>query len=350
MLTQLPGTATAAAGADVVAEQGGPAAAPRSPAPQSLARTVAGAISRSAVLGGFVLMVIVFSLLEPGTFLATNTLKTILDQATVPLLLVCGLTFVLAVGEFDLSYTATVGLAGGLVAVLMRDEGLGVAAAIAVTLLAAVVVGVVVGLLVTVGRASSFIVTLAIGSAVTGLELALTNNTTIYQGIPASFGDLASREILGLHAPVWLAAVVLTAFAVLLHGTRFGRHAKAVGGNATAAYLAGVRVRRVRVICFALLAALAGVCAIVLTSRAASYYPNSAGGFLLSTYAAAFLGAAAGRGGFTIAGSALGVLWLATLQTGLTLHNEPAWTSSVIQGIVLAGAVLLATGERRRST
>jgi ribose transport system permease protein len=167
------------------------------------------------VIGGFVVMVVVFSVLEPDTFLDTNTLRTILDQAAVPLLLVCGLTFVLAVGEFDLSYTATIGLAGGLVAVLMRDQGLGVAPAIGVTLLAAVAVGVVVGLLVTIGRASSFIVTLAIGSALTGFELALTDNTTIYQGIPASFGDIASREILGLHAPVWIAGVVFAAFVVL---------------------------------------------------------------------------------------------------------------------------------------
>jgi ribose/xylose/arabinose/galactoside ABC-type transport system permease subunit len=350
MLTERSDIAAAAAGSDVVTVEGSPAATPGPSTSHALARAVARGISRWAVLGGFVVMVVVFSVLMPDTFLEANTVKTILDQAAVPLLLVCGLTFVLAVGEFDLSYTATIGLAGGLVAVLMRDQGLGVAPAIAVTLLAALGVGVVVGLLVTVGRASSFIVTLAIGSALTGFELALTDNTTIYQGIPASFGDIASREVLGLHAPVWIAAVVFAAFIVLLHGTRFGRHAKAVGGNAKAAYLAGVRVRRVRVICFALLAVLAGVCAIVLTSRAASYYPNSASGFLLNTYAAAFLGAAAGRGGFTVAGSALGVLWLATLQTGLTLHNEPAWTSSVIQGFVLAGAVLLATGERQRST
>jgi ribose transport system permease protein len=86
----------------------------------------------------------------------------------------------------------------------------------------------------------------------------------------------------------------------------------------------------------------------VLTSRASSYYPNAAGGFLLNTYAAAFLGAAAGRkAGFTVAGSALGVLWITVLQTGLTLNNAPAWTSSFIQGLVLAAAVLIASRGRR---
>ena len=309
---------------------------------------LATVLGRWVVLGGFVAMVAIFGALEPDTFLDWSTAKNILDQAAVPVMLACGLTFVLVVGEFDLSYTATLGFAAGLVVTLMTDSGLGVGPAVLVAILAAAVIGLAVGLLVTVGGASSFIVTLAVGSAVTGLELALTDNKTIYQGVPAGFGDLASKEILGLHRPVWLALLVLVGSVVLLHATRFGRHARAVGGNRAAAYLAGVEVRRIRVVCFVLVAVLAGVCAVVLTSRAASYYPNTSGSFLLNTYAAAFLGAAAGgRIGFTVAGSALGVLWITTLQTGLTLHNEPAWTSNFIQGLVLAAAVLIAARGRR---
>jgi ribose transport system permease protein len=305
-------------------------------------------VGRWVVVGGFVAMVAIFGALEPATFLDWSTVKNLLDQAAVPVMLACGLTFVLVVGEFDLSYTATLGLAAGLTVTLMAHSGLGVGPAVLVTVAAAALVGLAVGLLVTVGGASSFIVTLAVGSAVTGLELALTDNKTIYQGIPGSFTDLASKEALGLHRPVWLALLVLVLAIVLLHATRFGRHARAVGGNPTAAYLAGVPVRRIRVLCFVLVAVLAGICAVILTSRAASYYPNASGSFLLNTYAAAFLGAAAGgRSGFTVAGSALGVLWITTLQTGLTLHNEPAWTSNFIQGLVLATAVLIAARGRR---
>jgi ribose transport system permease protein len=317
---------------------------------RSAGASAAALIGRSAVIGGFIAMLVMFTALEPQTFPAWATVKNVLDQSVVPVILACGLTFVLVVGEFDLSYTATVGLCAGVVIKLVASSGFAVGPAIVVTIVAAAAVGLIVGLLVTLGRASSFIVTLAIGSAVTGLEQAITGNQTIYQGIPTNFANLTADQFLGLHLPVWLALGVLCVSVVLLHATRFGRHAKAIGGNTAAAYLAGVRVRRVKVASFVLVAILAGICAIILTSRSASYYPNASAGFLLNTYAAAFLGAAVGsRSGFTVAGSAFGVLWITTLQTGLTLHNEPAWTSNFIQGLVLAAAVLIAARSRRRS-
>jgi ribose transport system permease protein len=209
-------------------------------------------------------------------------------------------------------------------------------------------VGAVVGGLVTLGRASSFIVTLAVGSALTGLEQALTDNQTIYQGVPTAFGDVARVAFAGLRLPVWIAVAVVVGAAALLHATRFGRQARAVGGNAAAAYLAGVRVRRIKLVTFVMVAVLAGLAALILTSRASSYYPGASAGLLLNVYAAAFLGAAMGsQSNFTVAGSAFGVLWLLVLQTGMTLNDQPAWTSNLIQGVVLAVAVLIAARGRR---
>ncbi|UTI62344.1 ABC transporter permease [Paraconexibacter antarcticus] len=338
------GTAGSAAGAPAPAGPGAGGSPSRAARGLSL-------VERSAVVGSFVIMVLLFCLLAGDTFPTSGTVKDILDQCAVPVILVCGLTLVLAVGEFDLSYTATVGLAAGLVIVLTAQHGWSVGPAILVSLLASLAVGVIVGLLVTVGRASSFIVTLAIGSAVTGLELAITGNKTIFQNIPVNYADLSAKTLLGLKSPVWAALLIMGAIAVLLHRTRFGRQAQAIGGNPTAAYLAGVRVRRIRVIAFAIVAVLAGVAAIILTSRASSYYPNSSAGFLLNTYAAAFLGASVGRWrGFTVFGSAFGVLWITTLQTGLTQANAPAWTSSFIQGLVLAIAVLVASRGRQATS
>lgn len=348
-------TTTPVAGASRAGDAVPPAGAPAAPAgpgaagpsPSRAARGLS-IVERSAVVGSFVIMVLLFCLLASDTFPTTGTLKDVLDQCAVPVILVCGLTLVLAVGEFDLSYTATVGLSAGLVIVLAAQHGWSVPAACGAALLASLVVGVIVGVLVTVGGASSFIVTLAIGSAVTGLELAITGNKTIFTGIPTSYSDLSSKMFLGLKSPVWAALIVMLGIAVLLHRTRFGRQAQAIGGNPAAAFLAGVRVRRIRIIAFTIVAVLAGLAALILTSRASSYYPNSSAGFLLNTYAAAFLGASVGRWrGFTVFGSAFGVLWIITLQTGLTQANAPAWTSSFIQGLVLAIAVLVASRGRR---
>lgn len=309
-------------------------------------------LSRWTVVIGFVVMVLLFTALKPSTFFTLTTLKNVFDQSAVPVILVAGLTFVLAAGEFDLSFTATIGMCAAIVVVLMAHDGLSVALACLLTLLAGLVAGVGVGWLVTAGRASSFIVTLAIGSVFTGIELAITGSNTIYSGIPSVFGKLTADHLLGLYLPDWLAVIIVIYCAVLLHGTRFGRHVTAIGGNPVAAYLGGVRIRRVRVLCFVLVSVFAAFAGIILTSRAVSYYPNSSAGFLLSAYAAVFLGAAAGwrTTRFTIPGSVFGVVWLITLQTGLTYVNASAWLNSLMQGLVLLVAVLLAQRGRRVTT
>jgi ribose/xylose/arabinose/galactoside ABC-type transport system permease subunit len=137
--------------------------------------------------------------------------------------------------------------------------------------------------------------------------------------------------------------VVVAASVFLLHWTRFGRHVYAIGGNDRAAFLAGIRLRAVRISCFLIAATFAGIAAIISTSVSQSYYPEISGGLLLSSYAALFLGAAmVWSNRFTILGSAMGVVWLLTLQTGLTQLNAKSWVSTLIQGVVLAIAVLLA--------
>ena len=319
-----------------------------SPRPPALKRSrqIGSAAGSLAVVGSYILMIVVFAVAAPHSFLDVGNVKNVLDQAVVPVLLVCGLTFVLAAGEFDLSFTAVVGLSAGIVVKLIVG-GLPIGLAIAISILTAVAIGLVVGVVVAFGRVSSFIITLAMSSILIGLEQALTGNATINQ-LPAAYSSLASNKLLGVHAPVWIAVVVAALAALLLHGTRFGRHAKASGANPTAAFLAGVKLRHVKVACFVIVAALSSLGAVILTSRASSYYPNSSSGFLLSSYAAVFLGAAAGRsGGFTILGSVFGVMWLTTLENGLVLTNQPAWFSNVVEGLILSAAVLLAAWSRR---
>lgn len=324
---------------------------PPDPAPNSgnvnfrkLSSTATSVVMSRAVLLGYVALLIYFAVRIPDTFLTTDSLRNILDQSAVPLILAVGLTFVLAAGEFDLSYTAVVGFSSAAAIVLMTKQGFGPLLACLLTLAVALIVGLIVGIFVTATTASSFIVTLALGSVLTGLELAMTDNKTIYEGIPSAYPELARYSFLTFRLPVWIALAVLLVGLVIMHKSRFGRHVNAVGGNTAAAYFAGVPVRRVRIVVFIIIGVLSGLVALILTSRSASYYPSAATGQLLNTYAAAFLGASVmRRGGFSIIGSTLGVLWIVTLQVGLTLMNEPAWLTNLIQGIVLAAAVLLAT-------
>jgi ribose/xylose/arabinose/galactoside ABC-type transport system permease subunit len=103
-------------------------------------------------------------------------------------------------------------------------------------------------------------------------------------------------------------------------------------------------VRRARLIGFVVAGVAAAICGILLTSKAASYYPNLGNGLLLPAYAAAFLGLSLGRGWrFNVVGTVLGVFFLGTITTGLVMMDQPPWVASIIQGsLLLASIVVLA--------
>jgi ribose transport system permease protein len=298
----------------------------------------------------FIAMIIFFTIKLPGVFLTTGTLKDVLNQSVVPIILASGLTLVLSAGEFDLTNTATVGLSSAILAVLIAYHGASVLVACVMAVLAGIVIGLVAGSLVAFSNAHSFIVTLALGSAITGVELTVSGNTTIFQNIPPSFSNLTGNSFLGINQAVWIAGIIVIGTTILLHGTRFGRHVQAIGGNSEAAYLAGVPIRRVIITCYVLLSIFAGIVAIIMVSRAVTYNPEPATGFLLSTYAAVFLGAAvAGRKlHFSMPGTIFGVLVLIVFGTGLTQLNQPTAVTNLAEGIVLTIAVVSASRSRKR--
>jgi ribose transport system permease protein len=116
----------------------------------------------------------------------------------------------------------------------------------------------------------------------------------------------------------------------------------AIGGNPEAARLSGLRVRLLRTIGFGLVGVSAAIAAILINSEAAAANPNTGLGLLLPAYAAAFLGSSMFRVGvFTPIGTALGALYLQIVGTGLTILNLSGPLVQMIQGGILAGAVLV---------
>jgi ribose/xylose/arabinose/galactoside ABC-type transport system permease subunit len=201
------------------------------------------------------------------------------------------------------------------------------------------VAGLANGLAVAFVRIPSFVATLAIGSIAAAIELAIAK-TSIFEGIPDSYVNLAFRSVATIPLRAIIAVAVVLLFLVLLRATVFGRHAASIGDNPAAALLAGVPVQRVRVVAFVLAGLTAGLAAVLVTSSAGSYYPNLGTGFLLPAYAAAFLGLSLGGGlRFNVLGSYLGVLLLGMVTTGLTMMNQPSWVAALVQGIVLIAAV-----------
>jgi ribose transport system permease protein len=298
-------------------------------------------VAKYGLLVAFVLTILVFSLARPHTFPTWGNFKTVLAQAAPPMILAVGLTVVLAMQDFDLSFGSMIGLAGGAVTIFITHDHWSWVLAIVVVLAFGVVAGIANGVMVAYFGGSSFIITLAMGTVLTGLEYAFTKQNTVFSGFPHGFINLASNTSAGFSNQVWIALVVVIVAWLLLDHTEIGRYMYAVGGNQEASRLSGLRVRPLRVLGFVVMGLLAAVVGVILISESGSYSPDPGVPYLLPAFAAAFLGAAVFRPGeFNLPGTVVGVLYLEVITTGLVLLNLQTYLINLVQGGILILAVL----------
>lgn len=345
------------AAVDGSARTGGTGGQPeRDPAAQAAAasppgRNVAAAFAaRYGLLVAFLATVAVFSAVRSSTFPTWRNAESILTLAAPSLIIAVGLTVVLVMQDFDLSFGGMIGLAGGAATAFMVNDGWAWQLAVVVVIGFGVVVGVLNGFMVAYLGGNSFIITLAMGTVLAGVEFGLTDQATVYDGIPAGYVEIASGELLGLSNQIWIAAVLALVVWVLLERSEIGRFMYAIGGNPEAARLSGVRVLRLRLLGFVVVGVAAAVVGILLTSQSASYAPNGGTAYLLPAFAAVFLGAAVFRPGeFNVLGTIVGVLFLGVIQTGLTMLDLETWVINLVQGGILITAVLVSRmGMARR--
>jgi len=159
---------------------------------------------------------------------------------------------------------------------------------------------------------------------------------------------LANSEYFGLRASFWISVLVVAALAFFMARTVAGRRVDAIGGNAVAARLVGVRVGRYRVLTFVLSSVCATGAGVLLMARVGSATSNAGDPFLLEAYTAAFLGAVTLRTGeFHVVGTFFGVLYLQVTFNGIAQMGWPTYWPDIVRGAVLIVAVS-ASGIIRR--
>jgi ribose transport system permease protein len=305
----------------------------------------AAIVSRYGLIAAMILTYVGFAVALPHSFFTLLTMKSILSNAAPLLIVAVGVTVVLVVNDFDLSVGGLAGLCSTLAVVGVSGVKLGlpVGVAVVLTIIAGGLFGLVNGIMIAYVGASSFIVTLAMGTLYNGLDTQILGSNTIYQKIPAGFGSIATGSFLGLSHQVYVGLVVALGVGGLLWQLEVGRYLYAIGGNREASRLSGVRVRALTAAAFAIAGACVAVAGILVSSQAVSASPNAGLGFLLPAYAAAFLGSSMWRPGtFTVFGTLLGALFLQIIGTGLTLFSLTGAIVSIIQGAILVVSVLLA--------
>jgi ribose transport system permease protein len=333
MATQLNATEQAPPGAGQ--------APPDSGGPGQRARML---LARYGVLLAIVATFAVFSLLEPDAFFTELTMKGILRDC-VPLLVVAlGVTVVLVMNQYDLSVGGLISLCATVVILLLSTQHVGLdwRLAIVLTILLGLALGLMNGLLVAYVRLPSFILTIAMSTVFTGAGLELVDSQSVFEGIDPGYIDLASGTFLGFSNQVYVGLVVVVLAHVLLRHTEPGRYMYAIGGNPEAARLSGLRVQLLIAIGFTIVGLSAAIAGVLMTSQAGAANPNTGVGLLLPAYAAAFLGSSMFRVGvFTPLGTAIGALYLQIIGTGLTILDLSGPLVQIIQGGILAAAVLV---------
>jgi ribose transport system permease protein len=302
-------------------------------------------LARYGVPLAIVVTFAVFSVLRPDAFFTELTIKSILRDC-VPLMIVAlGITTVLAMNDYDLSVGGLISLCATTVVLLLSSAhvGMNYIAAVFLTIAIGALLGLVVnGVLVAYVGLPSFILTIASGTFFAGLALEIVDSQSVFEGIPESFIDLASGTRFGFSHQVYIGLGVLILAHVFMRHTEYGRYMYAIGGNPEAARLSGVRVNMLRATGFGIVGATAAVAGILINSQAGAANPNTGLGLLLPAYAAAFLGSSMFRVGvFTPIGTALGALYLQIIGTGLTILSLTGPVVQMIQGGILAAAVLV---------
>jgi len=248
-------------------------------------------IRNYGTLACFGLLVVLFWVLLPGTFMTGRNLMNISQQVSMLAVTAFAMTIVMAMGDYDLSVGSMASLAGIVAAVCFRETDMAALALVA-ALGAGVIGGALNGVLVSYLGILPFVATLGTLTVFSGLAFLLAGGKTIFgSDIPASFGAFARGGV-----PVWqsgetviaipnltiVAAVALLAVWFILGKMVFGRHLQAMGGSSEAARLAGIDVKRTRLAAFALSGLGAAVAGLMYTARVASANPTQGSGGVLS--------------------------------------------------------------------
>lgn len=313
---------------------------------------IATATNQTTILiGVMILLVAVFSILEPKFFSVATANNILTDWGSVVLIAV-GQTFVVISGGIDLSVGAIVGLSGVVAAWTMTNalgldqtiKGTDAWPGLAFGALVAVAVGLGVGLvnalLINVLKIVPFIATLATMGACLGFSVIISSGAPI--GSANDFTLISSMNP-QLNPFSWAVVAVIIVIAIaglFLHKARFGLYTYAIGSNAFAASAAGINVKRHLTMVYALSGALAGLAGMYVYIRLGAGSPSSGTGRELDAIAAVVIGGASLMGGVgRIWGTILGALILFTVQSGLIMVGvAPDW-KKVVVAVLIAAAV-----------
>ena len=285
-----------------------------------------------------IVLMLAFTIANPRFIYPANLLM-MLRQVAVWGIASIGMTFVILLGDIDLSTGSIITFVNVLCSYMMVNMGVPMGLAIVIALAASTAIGLLNGFMVSTIGIPALIATFASQTAFSGIALIICNGQPI-NGFTEAFKVFGQGKIGPVPVPVIIMVLCFALGSFILNKTYFGRYFYAVGGNIEAARLSGIRTGRVKYLVFALSGFFAGLAGLVLLSRTNSGMGNAGLGYEFKVITCVVLGGVSVSGGFgRISGVVAGTFIIGALQNGMVLMNLNTWVQDIVLGIVLVLAV-----------
>ena len=297
---------------------------------------------------GWIILYIVFGLIEPNIFKSNNMLNLLRSMAKY-LLVGVGQGVILITGNIDLSIGSVVAMSA-MISATMMSKGISAIIAIVVAIVCCLVVGVINGLLVGKFKLPPFIATLGTMFCARGVAYMANGNRNtdaIVSGLGKEAGDAFQNffyygKFLGIYNAFWIAFVIFLAVFFIMSKTRTGRHIYAIGSNVEAAKLSGVNVFATTTKAYLISAFCASVVGLILAGQAGMGNMEAGNCYEMYGVAAGVIGGISPLGGSgLLLGAFAGAGVWQTLENGLGIIGAPVGIQRIVIGVIVAGAVLV---------
>ncbi len=318
-------------------------------------------LSKLGVIPVLVVLFIVLSFVSPY-FLQLSNIINILHQVSITAIIGVGMTFVILTGGIDLSVGSIVALSGLTMAVTHKyfaatattaagQVGLGIMVPFLLAVIAAILMGLINGVMISIGRVPAFIMTFGMMNMARGCAYIISNSNTIsvFPDVIRFIGNGKIANIIPIPIVIAIALVIIASF--VLDSTKFGRYVLSLGSNREALRLSGVNVKKVEISVYVISSLVCAIGAIILIGKLNVSQPVAGEGYEMDAIAAAIIGGTSIYGGEgKVSGTFVGALLVGTIRNGLNLLNIPSSVQPVVIGAAIVAAVFYDKIKNRKSS
>jgi ribose transport system permease protein len=322
---------------------------PANVARRRFALRLPAAVSNVSLLFIWAVLILMFGILRPNTFLTVETFRSVLAEQAITAVMALALIMPVAANAFDLSIAGSMGISIVLSTTFMAKTSIGMPLAIVLTLAVGLCIGSVNAFVIVVLGVNSFIATLGTNSILSALIQWISGGNIVTQGIPNSFINFGRNTLFTIPLFVYYMFAIAAVIWYILDYRKLGRYLYATGSNADAARLAGVRTKNLTTTALLFSASIATLAGLFFVMRIGAGALYAGTPYLLPAFAAAFLGATQFKeGNVNVPGTLIAVYVLATGVKGLELIGAPFWVDDLFNGLALIIAVALAVRSGRQ--